>query len=164
MVIKGENLMTFVGEGANAVSIAYATNHTMNINLSTTETSNKDQGHGEFQTFEGGVLSWDCSSDNLVGDANSHGKTYSDMVDLMLAKTPVTLVFGINNPNTTPTEEENGTINEAPTAGWTANDTKMPYYTGKALITSISCNAPNGDNASYSVSFQGTGPIKKKTV
>lgn len=164
MILKGENLMCFVGEGTDAVSIAYATSHSLNINFSTTETSNKDQGHGEWQTFEGGVLNWDCSSDNLVGDADSHGKTYTDMVDLMLAKTPVTLVFGVNSPNATPTEEANGTLNEAPKAGWTADDAKLPYYTGKALITSISLNAPNSDNASYTVNFQGTGPLKKKTT
>lgn len=164
MIVKGENLMVFVGEGATATSIAYATSHSLNINLSTTETSNKDQGHGEWQTYEGGVMSWDCSSDNLVGDENSHGKTYTDMVDLMLSKTPVSLVFGINKPNTAePTTEENGTLNEAPTTGWTANDAKVPYYSGKALITSISLNAPNGDNASYTVSFQGCGGLKKKT-
>ena len=162
MILKGENLMVFVGTGAAARSIAYATNHSLNINLSTTETSNKDQGHGDWQTFEAGVLSWAMSSDNLVGDEDGEGKSYADMVDLMLTKTPVELVFGLEG-NSTNFNVGDGKLDEVPEGGWKPSESKIPYYSGKALITSISLNAPNADNASYTVSFQGCGSLKKKT-
>lgn len=158
MIIRGESLMLFVKDNSKYVSIAYATNHTLNINLSQNETSNKDQGVGEWTTFEAGVFSWDISSDNLFGDEDSQGKTYEDMVDLMLSKTQIDVVFGIRK-DIASTEDY-----EVPTGGWNPVDSKQPYYTGKAIITSISLNAPNGDNASYTVSLQGCGALKKKTA
>lgn len=163
MIIKGENLMVFIGEGATARSIAYATSHTLNINLNTSETSNKDQGHGDWQTFEATTLNWDMQSDNLVGDEESNGKSYTDMVDLMLTKTPVSLIFGLEGDSTS-FETGKGKLDEVPEGGWKPAENKLPYYSGKALITAISLNAPNGDNASFTVSFQGCGALKKKTA
>ncbi len=62
-ITKGGDLMLFVG----GKSIAYATNHTLSISADTKETSTKDSG-GLWQTSEVGMLSWSCSSENLIGD------------------------------------------------------------------------------------------------
>jgi predicted secreted protein len=43
------------------------------------------------------------------------------------------------------------------TIGSTAN--KSLGYTGTALITSVEVNAPNGENATFSVQLQGDGPL-----
>lgn len=158
MIIRGEQLMLFVKDQTKYVSIAYATNHTLNINLSQNETSNKDQGVGMWTTFEAGVFSWDVSSDNLFGDEESQGLTYEKLVDLMLTKTQIEVVMGIRK------DIDKDDDFEVPTGGWTPVENKQPYYSGKAIITSISLNCPNGDNASYSVSLQGCGALKKKVT
>ena len=163
MVIRGENLMLFLQKDGGFKSIAYATNHSLNINLSSTETSNKDQGTGTWSTFEAGVLSWDVSSDNLFGTGTDmQGFGYSDLVDLMLNKNQIDVVFALEGDSTSFTVGS-GKLDEVPEGGWKPKN-EMPYYSGKAIITSISLNAPNGDNASYSVSLQGCGALKKKTA
>lgn len=46
------------------------------------------------------------------------------------------------------------TINEKGTAS-------TIQYTGKAFVQNLDINAPNGDNATYSVQLEGTGELKK---
>ncbi len=37
-------------------------------------------------------------------------------------------------------------------------------FSGKAIITSLEYNFPNNDNATYSISFTGAGPLVKETI
>lgn len=162
-VLRGENLMVFVGDAeGNMTSIAYATNHTLSINLSTTETSNKDQGHGDWQTFEQGVMSWDISSDNLIGDGDEQGKTYTAMLDYMLEKKILKVAFAV--ANTDSGNYDDFEIDNVPTGGWKEKANANIHYVGNVIITSISTNAPNNDSASFTVSMQGVGALKKKTA
>lgn len=163
MVLRGENLMVFVGDSeGNLTSIAYATNHTLNISLSTTETSNKDQGHGDWQTFEQGTMSWDISSDNLIGDSDQQGKTYVEMLDYMLEKKILKVAFAI--ADTSKGNYDDYAIDNVPEGGWKEKANASINYVGNVIITSISTNAPNNDSASFSVSMQGVGALKKKTA
>ena len=50
-------------------------------------------------------------------------------------------------------------------------DTSLPYWTsqntfyeGKVIITSLTANANNGGNATYSITLTGTGSIKKTAI
>lgn len=151
-VIKGGDLMLFV-EGK---AIAYATNHTLSISADTKETSSKDSG-GKWQTVEVGVLSWSCKSENLCGDSKA-GVSYDTLFEYMIARKPITGVFA-KEGNSTDLEENK--LDSVPTAGWTpkAGD----GYTGKMIITNLEKNAPNGDNATFSVDFTGVGELKKVT-
>jgi predicted secreted protein len=81
-------------------------------------------------------------------DANSYDKLFA----LFIAHKPITLNFGI---------VANANENEMPVAGWTL---APGSYTGKAVITSLEANAPDGDKATFSISFEGTGPLKKETT
>lgn len=152
MIIKGQNLMCFVG----GKSIAFATSHTLEISGETVSTSTKDNGGGEWETSEMGLLSWTCSSENLIGDPRS-GLGYDALFDMMVKKQPVELVFALKS-----NVSADGEYYEAPTAGWTAkaND----GHKGKAFITSLSLNAPNGENATMSVSFTGCGALSRVTT
>ena len=47
-----------------------------------------------------------------------------------------------------------------PADGWTAGG----GYTGKVVITSITANAPDNDNATYSVTLEGTGALSPKVA
>lgn len=149
MVIKGQNLMAFVG----GKSIAFATSHTLNVTGQTISTSTKDNGGGEWETSEMGLLNWECTSENLVGDPRA-GLGYDELLDMMIKKQPVDLVFALKS-----TVSASGDYYEAPTAGWTAK--AKDGHKGKAFITSLSLNAPNGENSTMSVTFTGCGALTK---
>lgn len=139
--IKGGDLMVFV-EG---VSVAFATSHTLSINADTTDTSNKDEGGGGWQSSEVNLLSWTATTENLYSE-DGEGKGFDDLFDLMIAKEPVTLVFAKKSSSAT----------DVPTGGWSAG---TPKKTGEAIITALEANAPNGDNATFTCTFTGVGAL-----
>lgn len=149
-VIKGGDLMLFV----SGKSIGYATSHTLSISADTKETSSKDSG-GKWQTSEVGVLSWSCSSENLCAD-KAEGVGYDELFDMMIARKPIDGVFSLegNSPDLA-----EGKLGAVKTGGWTpkAGD----GYSGQMLITSLEKNAPNGENATFTVQFTGVGELKK---
>ena len=149
-VIKGGDLMLFV----DGKSIAFATNHTISINADTKETSTKDNG-GFWQVSEVGMLSWTCTSENLMGDPMA-GIGFDELFDIMIARKPVTGIFALEGNSTNFIDQKLGA---APTTGWTAKTDDG--YTGQLIITSLEKNAPNGDNATMKVSFTGVGELKK---
>lgn len=144
--IKGGDLMLFI----DGKSIAYATSHTLEITGETTDTSNKDEGGGDWSSQEVSILSWSASSENLYSE-DGEGDNYEDLFDLMVAKQPIDAVFA----------KKSGNATDVPTGGWTKS---APSYEGKVVITSLSLNAPNGEYASYTAQFQGVGKLEKKTV
>lgn len=145
--IKGQELMLFLG----GKSIAYATSHTLEISAETSDTSNKDEGGGDWASNEVGLLSWSAKSENMYS-VDGNGNNYKDLFDLMIKKTPITATFSKKT-------ETNSDVTET-TAGWTAS---KPDYEGKVIITSLELNAPNGDYATYSVEFTGVGELKQVT-
>ena len=143
--IKGGDLMLFVG----GKSIAYATSHSLEITGETTDTSNKDEGGGDWSSQEVSILSWTASSENLYSEDGA-GDNFDDLFDLMVAKTPIDAVFAKKSESAT----------DVPENGWTKGN--APTYEGKVVITSLSLNAPNGEYASYTAQFQGVGALVKK--
>ena len=75
---------------------------------------------------------------------------YSKLVDTMIARTPVNIHFS----TVANVDGDTG----VPSTGWSKNDNG--YY-GQAIITSIDATANDGDNATYSVSLEGTGALIK---
>ena len=141
--IKGGSMMLFVG----GKSAACATSHELTVTMETVSTANKDTG-GDWDTNEGGLLSWTAKSENVasIGEA---GLTQDDLLDLMIKKEPVEVVFG-------PKKEEGNVV---PASGWTPAVSGVRK--GKALITNVTQNAPNGENTTFTVDFTGTGPLEK---
>ena len=113
--------------------------------------SNKDEGGGSWKSEEVGILSWSATSENLFCDEGA-GKTYADLFDLMVAKTPIAAVFSLRN--------EAESVTNVPSNGWTP---KVPKYTGNVVITSLSLNAPNGEYATFTANFSGVGALTKVT-
>lgn len=144
--IKGGDMMLFV----DGKSIAYATSHTLEITGETTDTSNKDEGGGDWSSQEVSILSWSASSENIYSE-DGEGDNFEDLYDLMIAKQPIDAVFA----------KKSGNATDVPTGGWTKS---APSYEGKVVITSLSLNAPNGEFASYTAQFQGVGALVKKTA
>ena len=146
--IKGQDMMLFL----ETKSIAYATNHTLEITGETQDTSNKDEGSGDWSSNEVSILSWSATSDNLYS-VDGEGDNFEDLFDLMVAKTPINAVFA--------KKSQSSSVVDVPTGGWTASTTG---YQGKCVITSLSLNAPNGEYATYTVNLQGVGALQKRPV
>jgi predicted secreted protein len=149
MVIKGSNLMLFAG----GTSIAAATSCVLNMSMDTKESSSKDSG-GTWADAEAGVISWDMSSDNLFTIA-SNGQSYNTLFDLMVARKKIKVVFSLKDADTSAEDFQ------VPTGGFTPDADSEVYREGWALITSLNATAPNGDNATMSVSFTGCGKLAK---
>lgn len=141
-VIQGGDLMLFVG----GKSIAFATDHTLNLTAETRETSSKDDG-GKWRNESYGKKSWTVTSNNLYANSGK-GVTFKELVKYWIEETPVQVAL-------CPKSE---TTDVAPEEGWTPN-ADMAQFVGVAIITTIDINAPNGDNASYSVTLNGKGKL-----
>ena len=145
-IINGSDLMLFVG----GKSIAFATNHSLSLSVETVETSSKDNG-GKWVAKAARKISWTCNTENLYSN-DGEGLSFDDLFTKMVAREPVDLVFALEKNYATKADE-------VPENGWTIPETG--YYKGKAIITSLECNAPNSDNATFSASFEGVGAFTK---
>ena len=144
-IIKGRDLMLF----NNDKSIAYATNHTISITANTADVSSKD--HGVYGGTEVVSFSWEIQSENLYTEA-----AYNELFDAMIAGasgTKLTVKFGLKS------ESGDGTVVDGDHTNWTPK--ASGYYTGECYITSLQANAPNGENATFSVTLQGVGKIER---
>lgn len=139
--IKGQELMLFV----NGKSIAYATNHTLNLSAELADVSNKDEGSGDWKVQEVKQMSWEATTENLYSVDG-----YNSLFTLMTAKTPITAVFA-------PKTETD--INVPSGGTWTASS----GYTGQVIINSIAVNAQVGDYATFTVNFTGVGALTAYT-
>lgn len=167
-VIKGGDLMLFLKESNGTVkSIAFATSHTLTVSTDTQQTSTKDDG-GKFQSSDYGILSWSASSENLCS-YDGAGYNYQDLINLMLSQTKVTATFSIegNSGTSYPYANKKDSVDETTDDTWTPANTgsigstsnKSLGYTGTVLITNVEVNAPNGENATFTVQLQGDGPL-----
>lgn len=114
--------------------IGCATTHSIEITNAVREVSCK--GSGDWTSAEYGRFSWSVSVDALVNlYVDASVQHYDDLVTLMLAKTVVTV---------------SSVISEG-----------LDTYTmsGDAIITSISKNASDNENATYSIQLQGRGAL-----
>lgn len=145
-VTNGSDLMLFVG----GKSIAFATSHKLSINVETVETSSKDSG-GKWTTKSAKKMSWNVTTENLYSN-DGEGLEYSELHDLLIAREPIDVVFGLEKDTATKADE-------VPTDGWVAATTGV--YKGKVIITALEINAPNGDNATFTATFEGTGALTK---
>lgn len=145
-VISGSDLMLFV----KGKSIAFATNHKLSITAETVETASKDDG-GKWVKKCVKKLSWNTSTENLFS-VDGAGSNYDDLFDLMTNRTEIELIFSLE-------KDYNNKADEVPSTGWTPSTDKQ--YKGKAVITSLELNAPNGDNATFTASFEGVGALAK---
>ena len=145
-VIKGRDLMLFI----NGKSIAFATSHSLSISLDTTETTSKDSG-GKWTSALANKMSWGMQSENLMSN-DGEGVGFEQLFDMMTAQQPIDAVFALE-------KNYKNKADEVTKGGWIPSTTGT--YSGKVLITSLECSAPNEDNATFSVSLTGIGALKK---
>lgn len=146
-VINGGDLMLFI----DGKSIAFATSHKLSINVETVETTSKDNG-GKWVAKAARKISWNCSTENLYSN-DGEGLNFSDLFDKLVAREPIEAVFCLEQDCATKADE-------VPEGGWLPSTTGT--YSGQVIITSLEANAPNGDNATFTASFEGVGALTKK--
>ena len=148
-IVKGRDLMLFDNSGH---SYAYATNHTFTITAETTDISSKD--HGIWGASEVSRYTWEITSENLyTTDA------YNQFFDQMMIGSKMKVRFGLKTEQTDLTK--NVADGDVTLPYWTSRDV---FYEGDVIITSLSANAANGDNATFSITLTGTGAVKRATV
>jgi predicted secreted protein len=166
-------MMLFIKETNGTMkSIAFATSHTLTVSTDTQQTSTKDDG-GKFQSSDYGITSWSATSENLCS-YDGAGYNYQDLIDLMLQQKKVTATFSVegNSGSTYPYTQKLDSVDDTTANVWTPADTGTIGstsnvslgYTGTVLITSVEVNAPNGENATFTVQLQGDGPLTKTPV
>jgi hypothetical protein len=147
-LLEGRNLLIAVGDTV----WGYATSATLDITVDTEETSSttykqmNTAGEGSWKNFTSAKKSWTCSTDHLVGTMDNFGTAFSAIV----AENPeVTVKFG--------------SVTYASGTGdnLAASFEKGAAYTGKAVITSLNISGSTDGEATFSVSFQGTGALTK---
>lgn len=153
-IIAGKKLMLLVKDGSgNYKSVAYATNHTFSTSASTVDVSHKDLADvagGRWDDQDLDVFSWTITTENLYA-ADGEGHTFSDLFNLYAAGTVLDVKFGLVEDSAT----------GVPTGGWVpeGGSEAGEYLSGKAILTSLDLNAPNGEKASFSATLTGKGPI-----
>ena len=145
-VINGGDLMLFLG----GTSIAFSTSHKLSISAETVETSSKDNG-GKWVAKAVRKLSWNMSTENLYSSEGA-GKTYDDLFTMMTGRTEIDAIFTVE-------KDYANKADAVPETGWLPMTTGQ--YKGKVVITSLELNAPNGDNATFTASFEGVGALTK---
>ena len=142
--VLGKDSMLFVGGKA----LALATSCKLSISAETIDTQSKDSGIWTEKDIK--KLSWNGSSENLFS-ADDKVNGYDVLLDLMLKRKPIEAKFGI---------PANADSDEVPSSGWTL---PAASYSGNVLITNLELNAPDGDKATFSATFEGTGKLNPRT-
>ena len=70
--------------------------------------------------------------------------------------------MGDGNYNFTLEKDYATKADEVPTGGWIPSTTGT--YVGNVIITALEANAPNGDNATFTASFEGVGALTKDSA
>ena len=150
-ILKGSKLMVFL-DGA---PIGFATSHSLSMTTNTTQISTKD--HGDYPSTIAQNITWEVSAENLYSNAGE-----DIYMKKMKAMSPITIVFAqagsYSNTEAQAADPMPDTTGGSRTpAEWTLG---QKIAEGYALITSLSVNAPAGDNATMSVTFTGSGELK----
>jgi TP901-1 family phage major tail protein len=140
-ILNGSDLMLFIKQGTDIKTIALATSHKVSIKMKTRDTGSKDTGYWEAKAPA--KLSWSISADNMV---TADGSNYKAIKALMIARTAVDVYSSLAS----------GTAPNWVKA--TGGDT------GKAYITGLDEDGKDQDNATFSITLEGTGPYVSDPV
>lgn len=148
--------MLFVDVDGKMTSIACATNHTLDVQVATIDTSTKDNGNGRWQTNEAGMRSWTVSSENLVAAADEQGHRLIDLYSVMTEGKLLDIAFSLQTSKPDYSQKLEEGFN-APEGGWKPDESNC--LKGKALITALNISAPNDGKATGSITLTGVGAL-----
>lgn len=148
--IIGTDLMIFSQLNEGYKAIALSTSCTIDITLDVREISSKDSG--KWKENAGAKLSWSGSTEHLCSGLEK-GSSYDLLLKKMTDREAVPIHFTV-------AENADGDLG-VPEGGWIPK--KGEGVKGMAIITQLSMNAPDNENATMSISLTGTGPLKPDT-
>jgi predicted secreted protein len=162
-VLFGNKLILMVKDGTDYKPIAHATSHSIEVTRETRSIASKSVG--DWNLAEHGKASWSGSADALYS-VDAGIVSYDTLLDMQIDQTRLHVisvplsdspladnVSGITDNDLAPSDGAPGAFAEG-----------SHYRVGEAIITNVSVNADQGDNASFSISFEGATPLTKKTV
>ena len=116
--------------------------------------STKD--HGIYGSKKATKVNWSISAEHMFSEG-----AYDTLFDKMVALEPITVYFGKKKSETADKTVADGDID-----AWKPNTpTQSTLRTGQVIITKLDLQAQSGDNATFSVEFEGVGKISKaKTI
>lgn len=160
MKVNGSDFMAFTnaGGGEDLKSVAFATSHTLDLSMATTDTSTKDDGNGIWSNSEAGLLSWSVQTNNLLSDSKKNGVSFNELIDAMIRREPIKVALGLQGNQKDYKAKEEAGFN-VPEGGWTPDTSN--HYWGMALVTSLNVTGNNGEKATATATFTGCGPLKK---
>lgn len=146
MAKKGNDLMLSIGDKIYGM----ATDCSVDITTDTTEVATTKYKHknsaGKFKEFESDINSVSLSSGYVLADSE---EDYIELVNKQLAGEAIDVSYiDVTEKSAAGDKGTTGSL-EAATGGMKVS--------GKALITSISLNAPTDGEATFQVQLQGTG-------
>lgn len=142
-IVYGGDLMFFIGSGTTKLPLAWSTSAKLSTSVEIKKVSSKDHV-GKSVTKTTGTFDWNGSTDCLLSFDNLSGTTYLKQVYTMY-KTgiPINIIFSAKTGNT---------------QAWTSDQTK-PTFIGQAIISTMDITAGDGEQATYTVSFEGSGDL-----
>ena len=139
-LVRGEDMMLYVKDGANYVPIAYASSNSISYSLDTIDTSSKMSGN--WKSAMPGQIGWTASSEALISNTTGH-MSFAKLEELMVARTPIEVKFGTVTAN----------------SAEFALDTSKKVRTGKAIITALDLTSERGGICTSSITLQGNGAL-----
>lgn len=148
--LMGDDLFLYIVDGTDKKVIAFASSCELSIEGETVDMSNKMSCR--WQANKRGNNSYSISSDSLYTQTASDGASFDDLFTKMVKGDAITWYIG------SPKEMAEGETCESRDF---ALDETQRYYTGEAIITSLSLSASTGEIASCSLSLTGSGEINQ---
>lgn len=135
-------------------SLAFGKSHTLSVGIESQEISSKDSG--VFTSKKATKVNWSISAEHMYTEG-----AYDKLFDAMLTLEPITVYFGKKK-----SETADKTVADGDLDAWKPNTpTQSTLRTGQVIITKLDLQAQSGDNATFSVEFEGVGKISKaKTI
>ena len=147
-LIQGDKLLLYLvtaTTGGDYDVLAYATSCSVQVDQETIDTSSKFSCR--WNANMGGRASYTISADTLYTSA-AGTTSFDTLLALMLEGKNVQWAIGQEAAFSGACEDNPHTL-----------DTSKPYYTGEALISSVSLEAGNNEIASCSISMTGSNEI-----
>lgn len=144
--IKGKALMLALKLGGTSYrTIAGSTGHSLTVSLQTADVSTKDENDMSIDKEVTGK-SISLSTENLIAMSPGEGVGVYELMEVLMQGTPVEMTFGYY---------QNAVGMESAGQNWGAASRLL--VNGTFLVSSLSVNASNKDNATYSAEFSGQG-------
>jgi predicted secreted protein len=149
-------------DGGGYQQIAHATSHSIDVTRASRTVASKSTGDWTFSEY--GKASWSGSAEALYSaDSGVYNHTY--LQDLQIARKKIKIIsVGLSDSPIGDTTSVPDNALDPSDGAPGAFEAGSDYYVGDAVLTSVSISASEGDNVTFSISFEGASILEKKTV